>query len=320
MNGMSAASKKMRPGKTVLRQVLALSLFVPVMWMVDVCHAADYAADQVIPFKTPSNGKPLLLHLYKPDHPASDKLPCILFFFGGGWSGGRAKQFFQQADYFRRRGIVAISAEYRTKTSHGVAPRDCVADGKSAIRWVRTNAARLGVDPDRIIASGGSAGGHVAACTGVIEGFEDPHDDLTVSSRPNGMVLFNPVIDTTEQGFGAKAVGPNTTEISPCHHVRKGVPPTLIFHGDQDQTVPYENVVRFTRMMKEAGNACTLITFDGRGHGFFNGSFFRRNSTNKDYARTMNEADQWLTDRGLLDGTPLPEDEACFGFRLAKNM
>jgi len=282
------------------------------MLIASVGVAAEYAADEIVAFKTPEKGKPLSLHIYKPKARTSDTLPCIVFFFGGGWRGGSPRQFFQQADYFRRRGIVAVSAEYRTKSSHGVRPQECVADAKLAIRWVRKNAEQLGVDPDRIIAAGGSAGGHVAACTGVIEGFEDPNDDLTVNSRPNAMVLFNPVLDTTDKGYGAKAVGPNKTEISPCHHVKAGIPPTLIFHGDQDKTVPHENAVRFTRLMTEAGNTCRLITFEGRDHSFFNGSFFRRNKKDDDYARTMNEADRWLTKLGLLDGTPLPLDEAVF--------
>ena len=328
--------------------------------------AVDFVPDDVVVYKQPPSGKPLHLHIFRPEESAGSSLPCIVFFFGGGWRGGTPKQFFQQADYFRRRGIVAISAEYRTKSSHGTTPQDCVADGKSAVRWIRKNASKLGVDPDRIIASGGSAGGHVAACTGVIDGFEDPGDDdlsmsvapeqdgpsrgqelgrtsnierptsnveraelptsafdvgcsmldvrneregraeFQVSSLPNAMVLFNPVLDTTKEGFGSGAVGPNKTEISPCHHVRPNLPPTLVFHGTGDTTVPCENVERFTRLMTEAGNTCKLVTFDGRGHGFFNGTFFRANLDGKDYAATMQESDQWLTQLGLLDGQPLP--------------
>jgi acetyl esterase len=267
---------------------------------------ADFAPDEVVVYKQPPNGKPLRLHIFRPEESGGRDLPCIVFFFGGGWRGGTAKQFFQQADYFRRRGIVAISADYRTRSSHGTTPQDCVADGKSAIRWVRQDAIELGVDPGKIIAAGGSAGGHVAACTGVIQGFEDPADDLEVSSLPNAMVLFNSVLDTTKAGFGSGAVGPNKTEISPCHHVRPNLPPTLVFHGTADTAVPCENAERFTRLMTEAGNTCKLVTFDGRGHGFFNGPFFRANLDGEDYAATMHEADAWLTGLGLLGGQPLP--------------
>ena len=268
--------------------------------------AVDFVPDDVVMYKQPPSGKPLHLHIFRPEESAERSLPCIVFFFGGGWRGGTPKQFFQQADYFRRRGIVAISAEYRTKSSHGTTPQDCVADGKSAVRWIRKNASKLGVAPERIIASGGSAGGHVAACTGVIDGFEDPKDELEISSLPNAMVLFNPVLDTTKDGFGSGAVGPNKTEISPCHHVRPNLPPTLVFHGTADKAVPYENAERFTRLMTEAGNTSKLVTFDGRGHGFFNGTFFRASLDGKDYAATMQESDLWLTELGLLDGPPFP--------------
>ena len=88
--------------------------------------------------------------------------------------------------------MVAMTAEYRIRNMHGTLATACVADVKSAVRWVRANAVKLGVDPDRIAAGGGSAGGHVAACTGVIDGFESKDEDDKISSAPNAMVLFNP--------------------------------------------------------------------------------------------------------------------------------
>lgn len=76
-----------------------------------------------------------------------------------------------------------------------------------------------------------------------------------VSSAPNAMILFNPVVDTTEKGYGVGSVGHHRkTEISPCHHVRNGLPPTLLSHGTADGTVPFENAERFARLMQEAGN------------------------------------------------------------------
>jgi acetyl esterase/lipase/lysophospholipase L1-like esterase len=266
----------------------------------------NYAADEVVDFKTPESGSPLKLHIYKPTEVSGKKLPCIVFFFGGGWTGGSPKQFYQQSDYFKRRGVIAISAQYRTMNSHKVHPSVCVADAKSAIRWVRKNAEKLGVDPNRIIAGGGSAGGHVAAATGVLEGLEDPKDDLGVSSVPNAMVLFNPVLDTTVKGYGSRKVqGADKTVLSPCHHVRKGIAPTIIFYGTKDTTVPYENAVRFTKLMSEAGNTCKLVSFEGRNHGFFNSSWFRKTNKDDDYAKTMHDSDVFLTELGMLDGEPL---------------
>ncbi|MBF8148743.1 alpha/beta hydrolase [Winogradskyella sp. F6397] len=251
----------------------------------------SYEPDETLIYKTTPQTT-LKLHVFKPEkHKKKDKRPVVVFFFGGGWSGGSPKQFYQQARYFSERGIVAISAEYRVFKKHNTTPFDCVRDAKSAIRWVRVHASELGIDPDRVIASGGSAGGHLAACTGVIEGNEEVGEELKVSSVPNAMLLFNPVIDTTEKGYGLKKVGEaRKTEISPCSHVREGIVPTLIFHGTADKTVPFENVQRFTKLMNEVGNSCELIAYEGEGHGFFNGSFFRKKNTDVIFNSTMEKA------------------------------
>jgi len=163
----------------------------------------------------------------------------------------------------------------------------------------RANATQLGIDPDRIVAAGGSAGGHVAACTGVINGHEKGKN-LKTSSKPNAMILYNPVIDTTEKGYGLKKVGEKRKEeISPCHHIVKGIVPTLIFHGTADKTVPFENAERFTKSMKRKGNHCLLVPFEGKGHGFFNSKNFRPKSDNKDFDITITESLKFLTELGF---------------------
>ena len=101
----------------------------------------------------------------------------MVFFFGGGWNGGSYTQFSRHADYLASRGMVAFAADYRTKSKHKTEPKACVSDGKSAVRWIRGNAAKLGVDPKKIIAGGGSAGGHVAATTATIKAFDESSDD-----------------------------------------------------------------------------------------------------------------------------------------------
>ncbi len=190
---------------------------------------------------------------------------------------------------------LRVVIDYRVKSRNKTTPFECVKDGKSAIRWVREHAAEFGVDSNRIVASGGSAGGHVAACTGVIEGVEEAGESASISSVPNAMILFNPVLDTTSKGYGAKNFKPEQqTDISPCHHVRKGIVPTIIFHGTADKTVPFENAERFTRLMQEAGNQCVLVPFEGKDHGFFNGSFFRKGNHDADFDLTMNHSIDFL--------------------------
>lgn len=268
-------------------------------------------------FKT-VKGVTLQMHIFEPEGlKPTDKRPAAVFFFGGGWTGGSPTQFFPQCKYLASRGMVAMSAEYRVKGRHGVTPFECVTDAKSAVRWVRANAAKLGVDPERIAAGGGSAGGHVAAATGTIDGLEEEGEDAKISSKPNAMLLFNPalVLDFAEwekrgiaterlEQIRARFQGREPKEISPAHHVAKGVAPTLIFHGKSDTTVPYATAERFAQVMKQKGNRCELVGYEGQGHGFFN---FGRGDGEAFY-RTLAETDKFLASLGWLEGEPTIEE------------
>lgn len=278
-----------------MRQITTMALL-----LMFTCTA--FAKEKITPDKQVVYKAELKLHIFNPKgHKSIDKRPAIVFFFGGGWMGGTPRQFYQQAKNFADLGFVAMSAEYRVINKHKTTPFECVKDGKSAVRWIRQHAAKLGVDPDRIVSAGGSAGGHVAACTGVIPGHDEEGEDLSISSLPNAMILYNPVIDTTEKGYGLARVGEERkTDISPCHHVRKGIPPTLVFHGTADTTVPFENVERFTKLMKDAGNKCILVPFEKKGHGFFNGSFFRPKNGDDDYNKCMGKSIEFLSELGFL--------------------
>ena len=227
--------------------------------------------------------------------------PAIVFFFGGGWTGGSPTQFEPQSRHLAERGMIAIVADYRVKTRQDAKPADCVSDAKACVRWVRANAARLGIDPARIAVAGGSAGGHLAASVATLPGLDDAKDDKSVSCLPNALVLFNPGTVMAPfpgvdlKGFGAgldKArFGCEPTEISPIHHVKKGTPPTIIFHGKADTTVPYATVEKFTEVMKAAGNRCELVGYEGQPHGFFNKA---------KYAETLAATDAFLVSLGYL--------------------
>jgi dipeptidyl aminopeptidase/acylaminoacyl peptidase len=84
-------------------------------------------------------------------------------------------------------------------------------------------------------------------------------------------------------------------EISPSEHVRPGLPPTLVFHGTADKTVPFAHAEQFSQAMTEAGNTCQLEAFEGRGHGFFNGSFFRAKNGDDAFNQTMKHSLEFLT-------------------------
>jgi acetyl esterase/lipase len=135
----------------------------------------------------------LALWIFEPAAGPAKNRPAIVFFFGGGWSSGTPAQFEPQCRALAARGMVAITADYRVATRQQAKAADCVADAKSAVRWLRQNAARLGLDPDRIAAGGGSAGGHIAAAT-LVPGFDTEGEDKTVSCAPSALVLFNPAL------------------------------------------------------------------------------------------------------------------------------
>lgn len=252
----------------------------------------------------------LPIHIFEPDgHQPSDKRPAIVFFFGGGWASGSPAQFQYHCQYLASRGMVAMTAEYRVSSRHSVKAASCVADAKSAIRWVRLNAEKLGVDPRRIASGGGSAGGHLAAAVGTIDEFDEPGEDSAISSVPNAMMLFNPalVLAPIRDFSGGnwdrladfqKRMGVEPERISPFHHVHPGQPPTIIFHGTDDKTVPYVTAELFTRKMNRLGNRCELASFAGQGHGFFN---YGR-SDNKYFAETVTKMDAFLISLGYLQG------------------
>lgn len=280
-------------------------------------QSQNFAPDTILSYKKTDQGD-LNLHVFYPEgEKPKKKTPAIIFFFGGGWTGGTPKQFYEQSAYFVSRGIVAISAEYRVKNSHKTTPFECVKDGKSAVRWLRQYGGEIGVDPNKIIASGGSAGGHVAACTGIIDGCEEEGEDLSISSKPNAMVLFNPVLNTTKKGYGWEKMDGKVTEISPNHHIKPGIPPTLNFHGDADTTVPIENAVTFDSLMRAAGNKSKLIIGKGENHGFFNGKFFRPGCDGKYFEELMFRSDVFLKKLGFLKGKPTAHKKvirvACVG-------
>lgn len=258
--------------------------------------------DKLIVYKktADSKGEPveLSLHTFLPEGwKASDERPAIVFYFGGGWSGGSPSQFYPHCRELADLGMVAMAAEYRVKSRNGTTPFECVADGKSAIRYVREHADELGVDPDRVAAGGGSAGGHVAASTGVIDDLDEEGENTDVSSKPVALVLFNPVIDTSEKGYGYSHLLERYKELSPVEHVTKDDPPTIIFHGTGDTTVPYANVELFTERMSKIDRPCELVPYEGQAHGFFN---FGRGDGSA-YTDTVKRMKAFLKEQKLLD-------------------
>ncbi len=195
--------------------------------------------------------------------------PAIIYFHGGSWSEGKPDWQFGYSEY----GFVAVSVEYRTYDRYGKLPFEQIADAKSAIRWMRQHAERLHIDPDKIIASGNSAGGHLALCTAMLDTLDEPGEDRAVSSKPNALILTSAVYDVSEGVWFDYLVDDKNTlkAISPLRQIKADLPPMLIFHGTADHySSPYRYCRQFVADMKKAGNKIDFYPIQDKGHFLWN--------------------------------------------------
>ncbi len=238
----------------------------------------------------------LALDFYYPANIKPDKTyPAMIFFFGGGWNGGSTSQFKPHAKYFSKRGIICVLADYRVKSRNNSTPFDALEDAKSAIRFLRKNAEEYQIDTSRIIASGGSAGGHLAAATAIISKYDNPSENLEISSKPNALVLFNPVIDNGPGGYGYDRIGSEYKDFSPIHNIKAGAPPTIFFLGTEDKLIPIETAMYYKTVMKKVGSKCELFLYEGEKHGFFNYKHL------DNFNKTISETDTFLTSLGYTE-------------------
>lgn len=224
-----------------------------------------------------------------------DKRPAIVLFHGGGWVKGEPSALKPQAAFLSSKGMVCFLAEYRL-ISGSMSPEPCISDAKSAMRWVRSHATEWGIDPDRIAAGGGSAGAQLAAATALLPGFDASEDDLSVSPKPQALVLLNPVIDNGPEGYGYSRVGERYREFSPAHNVASGAPPTLIMSGTADKTVPIRLLQRFEAAMQAANVRCDLRLYEGGDHGFY----MKSHSGGKFHDLTLSEMESFFHSLGWL--------------------
>ncbi len=242
--------------------------------------------------KTPQGELTMHVH-YPEDWKNTDRRPVIVFFFGGGWNSGSYLQFVPQAQYLASRGMVACCADYRIKSLHKTTPDQCVVDAKSAIRWVRANADKLGIDPQKVVASGGSAGGHLAAATALVPGFDAAEDDAKISPIPNALILYNPALnlkDHPAKNAEGKAIG---ADISPTLFLHAKTPPTILYFGTDDKLS--EQGKEYVEKATGLGFKAEMYLADGQAHGFFNRAPWLQVTT----IRT----DEFLQSLGYLTGS-----------------
>lgn len=201
------------------------------------------------------------------DWKSTDKRAAVAFIHGGAWVGGAPGQFEAHSVELAKRGVVCFRIQYRLldrKSSNP--PKTCTEDISDALRYIRGHADQFGIDPERVAAGGGSAGGHLASFLGMM----DDHKVDGISRKPNALCLFNPVYDNGPGEWGTKRVGDQYPEYSPAHNITSDDPPAIVFLGTNDKLIPVSTAERFHGNMKKAGLRSELYLYQDQPHGFFN--------------------------------------------------
>lgn len=208
-------------------------------------------------------------HIFYPeDFKPGDSRSGYLFFHGGGWAIGIPEWGYKNCERYSAKGMVAISFEYRLIDIHKSNIKDCIRDAKSAILWTRKEAESLGIDPNNLVAAGFSAGGHLAACTAILNDFEE-QDASGLSSKPNAIVVHSASYDTTKSEWFSRKSDGKPESISTYHNVDKNLVPSIFFHGTDDHLAPIAEFTEFRDKMDALGNDYEYKIFENVGH-FFN--------------------------------------------------
>lgn len=229
-----------------------------------------------------------LFYQLPPKATEAQKYPAIVFIHGGAWKGGSANTFFAYAVYFAMRGMVGISIDYRLLKQPTDDIVDCIADCKSAIRYIKKNAKQLCVDTNKIVVCGESAGGHLAACLQLLNGYNDASSDSALTTKPTALVLLNPVVNVTTPTFlkfvdAAILFAPKpitdsallhercfekAKQLSPLFVLQAALPPTLLINGLNDKITPHTFAQDFANKANGFANNCTLRLLPNVGHAF----------------------------------------------------
>lgn len=222
---------------------------------------------------------------------------AIVLFHGGGWKSASPELLFPHARYFARRGMVAFVPEYRLANEKtGITVTDAARDCRKAVRWVRDHADAYGIDSNKIVAAGDSAGGHLAAVTALVGKMTHETDKQAKRSRPDVLILLGSITNTAEGKWHLE--GEEGKMLSPVHNIDSDEPPTLILHGEKDEVVPVQTARDFAATMEKHGNKCRLKILSDTGHAFVLPGY----GTDESIRRAMKEVDDFLVQTGFLRG------------------
>jgi dienelactone hydrolase len=255
------------------------------------------AAGKVYVYKTSGGEERQMEIFFPPNHdPAKSKVPGIIFFHGGSWLSGSLAEYRSTCAYFAGRGLVCATADYQmlkmSRTEASKLPagethkRVCVIDAKSAIRWFKQHADEFGIDPDRIITGGTSAGGHISALATMNPGLNDPSDPKDIDTIVVAYIWVNPAFS----GGDCKA-----PEIDVMNYLKADQPPTIVFFGDKDGYKKSWDAGPYTKWQALGTRSIEYLIAPGENHGFWNFS--------AQWQTVMLIAtDRFLVKHGLLTG------------------
>lgn len=294
-----AAKSRVKLSRRIGAVLAASLLLVPAAKSVTFDPFSEDSTNVRVPHGKPyvykqSGGEPRDLEVYFPPDwdPSKNKVPGIIFFHGGDWTGGNLNQFRYACQYFAGRGLVAATVNYRMiprEVRDGLPKgesfkRACLLDAKSAIRWMKQHAVELGVDPESIITAGGSAGGHLAVVATAAAGINDPADPEGIDTGAQAFLLFNPNFKPDDTG---------DLEADVQKYLTADLPPAIVFFGDQDSYLTYGSEA-LSKLKSVGHSGMELWIAKGQPHGFFN------NPPWQDVV--LAEADRFLVEHGFLNG------------------
>jgi acetyl esterase/lipase len=236
-------------------------------------------------YSTVEGFRPLTLDLYLPTRRSADPpRPLIVFVHGGAWKGGHSRQSGAFEDWpktlasLAAQGNVVSSVNYRLS---GEAPFPAAMfDVKNAIRWLRAHADAYGIDRQRVLIWGNSAGGQLAALVAVsckVTALSVPSPAENESDCVQGAIAWYGMFDFTaaspnevEQRYlGCSGTKCEVAQLaSPIRHVRAGLPPFLLIHGAKDRTVPAAQSEAFARALRASGVSVDLLILPDADHSF----------------------------------------------------